>query len=374
MKLIHKLFVFFFFLIILFFMITTMFNNEKVSVIERRNLTTFPKFSIANLFDKKYYDDLTTAFNDQLELREHLVKGYFLFQFQRYYGDVVIGEDKQLYSAAMDDLGDSYYEDLKNKMKLVNEVSRGIDAKFIFLSIPRKDAYMINELPKNYNSSLDIYKKQVEIAKSNLSSDIIFIDAYDVFDKNEQYYCYYSNDHHTTPLCSYSLYKEINDNILVDTYKFDDLFSIKQTIVNGAYNRQIGLKVKSEPEDLYLVPMKHISYVRYEDGKISDKKVYDKGSTYEDAYMEGDNAFTRVINKSGNGKKILFVGSSYTNILESLAIPSYSEMLSIDYRHNKTGMGINDYVKKYDIYYVVFVPAQSNNSYSLGKIEEHLGK
>ena len=62
-------------------MITTMFNNEKVSVIERRNLTTFPKFSIANLFDKKYYDDLTTAFNDQLELREYLVKGYFLFQF-----------------------------------------------------------------------------------------------------------------------------------------------------------------------------------------------------------------------------------------------------------------------------------------------------
>ena len=90
--------------------------------------------------------------------------------------------------------------------------------------------------------------------------------------------------------------------------------------------------------------------------------------------MEGDNAFTRVINKNGNGKKILFVGSSYTNILEALAVLSYSEMLSIDYRHNKTGMSINDYVKKYDIDYVVFVPAQSNNSYSLGKIEEHLGK
>jgi len=374
MKLVQKIFVILFFIIMLFFMITTIFNNEEISMIERRNLTTFPKFSVSKLFDKNYYDDLTSAFNDQLELREHLVKGYFLFQFQRYYGDVAIGEDKQLYSASMDDLGDSYYEDLKKKINLVNDTFSEVDAKVIFLSIPRKDAYMVNELPKNYNSSLDIYKKQVEVAKSNLSSDIIFIDAYDVFKESEQYYCYYSNDHHTTPLCSYSLYKKINEYVGVDSYKLDDKFDIKQTIVSGAYNRQIGLKVKSDPEDLYLVPKNDISYVRYENGELSDKKIYSKGNTYEDAYMEGDNAFTRVINKDGNDKKILFVGSSYTNILEALAIPSYSEMLSIDYRHNKTGMGINDYVKKYDIDYVVFVPAQSNNSYSLGKIEEHLGK
>ena len=69
----------------------------------------------------------------------------------------------------------------------------------------------------------------------------------------------------------------------------------------------------------------------------------------------------------------MFVGSSYTNILEALSVPSYNEMLSIDYRHNKTGNSIKYYVDKYDIDYVVFIPAQSNNSFQLSKIKLHLG-
>ena len=88
--------------------------------------------------------------------------------------------------------------------------------------------------------------------------------------------------------------------------------------------------------------------------------------------MEGDNAFTRIVTNN-NSKNIMFVGSSYTNILEALSVPSYKEVLSIDYRHNKTGRSIKYYVDKYNIDYVVFVPAQSNNSYSLDKIKLHLG-
>ncbi len=43
-------------------------------------------------------------------------------------------------------------------------------------------------------SSENIYKKQVKGTKETLSDDIIFIDAYDVYKKNNIYNCYYSND------------------------------------------------------------------------------------------------------------------------------------------------------------------------------------
>ena len=99
-KIIKSIFISIFLIIIFFFMITTIFNNEKVSETERRNLTTFPKFSFKNLLANNYYDTLTTAFNDQLEFRDYLVKGYFLFQFQRYYGDVVEGKNGELYTAS----------------------------------------------------------------------------------------------------------------------------------------------------------------------------------------------------------------------------------------------------------------------------------
>ena len=63
---------------------------------------------------------------------------------------------------------------------------------------------MIKDLPSNYNSSKEVYEKQVRIARDNLGKDIIFIDAYEVFKNNNQYYCYYCFDLITFLKCSES--------------------------------------------------------------------------------------------------------------------------------------------------------------------------
>ena len=370
---IKKIFVVCFMIIIFFFMTTTIFNDKNVSEVEKRQLATFPKFTIDNLYKKKYYDNLTSAFSDQLELRNYLVKGYFLFQFQRYSGTAVKGKHKQLYSAAQKEPNAIYYKNLRKTIENVNKESKKINAKFIFLSVPRKDAYMTKDLPRTYVSSENIYKKQVKVTKETLSDDIIFIDAYDVYKKNNIYNCYYSNDHHITPRCAYLLYKEINKYTNTKTYDFEKEFKINKTIVNGSFNRQFGQTIKSKPEDLYLTPRKEINYKRYENNKLSKIKVFGKGNSYATAYMGNDMAYTRV-ERNIKGENIMFVGSSYTNILEALSVPSYNRMLSIDYRHNKSGHSIDYYVDKYDIDYVVFVPAQSNNSYSIDAINLHLGK
>ena len=116
-KTVQKIFIITFLTIITFFMITTLLNNEKVSDVERRKLNTFPKFKIENLVKKSYYDDLTSAFQDQLELRQYLIKGYFLFQFQRYYGDAVKGKNNQLYSAEQAKPSNDYYKSKKTNRK-----------------------------------------------------------------------------------------------------------------------------------------------------------------------------------------------------------------------------------------------------------------
>src|SRR5574344_2983565 len=293
-KIIKIIFIIIFFFILGFFMLTTISNNNKISLVERRNLTTFPKISLNKLLKKDYYDTLTSAFSDQLELRSYLVKGYFLFQFQRYYGDAVIGKNKQLYNASQKTPSRTYYKKLKQVTTKINKTVETINAKFIFLSIPRKDAYMTKDLPKTYNSSLKTYQKSATIVKNNLNKDIIFIDALNIFNESGIYNCYYSNDHHITPKCAYLLYNEINKYTKVQSYNLKKEFTIKQTIVNGAYNRQLGQKIKSNPEDLYLIPKTKINYQRYENNKLSNKIVYGQGNTYEEAYMDGDKAFTRI--------------------------------------------------------------------------------
>ena len=64
------------------FFILTIDNHKEVSELEKRTLQTFPEFSIEKLASEEYYNDLTTAFSDQLEFRDTLVKGYYIFQFQ----------------------------------------------------------------------------------------------------------------------------------------------------------------------------------------------------------------------------------------------------------------------------------------------------
>ena len=107
---IKKLFVFIFMTVLVLFMIVTLSNDKTYSSVERRKLVTFPKLSINSILSKKYYETLTSAFNDQLAFRKYLVKGYFLFNFQRYFGDAVKGSNNQLYSPSEIIPTKSYYK------------------------------------------------------------------------------------------------------------------------------------------------------------------------------------------------------------------------------------------------------------------------
>ena len=89
--------------------------------------------------------------------------------------------------------------------------------------------------------------------------------------------------------------------------------------------------------------------------------------------MQGDNAFTIVDTNRDALPNILYVGSSFTNILESLSIYDFNKMISIDYRHNTSKNSISYYVNTYDIDYVVFIPSQSNDAFSYSMIKKHLG-
>ena len=82
MKKIKVIFNIIFILIIFIFMFITLTNNNEISTVEKRTLTTFPKFSIKTLLNGKYLENLTTAFSDQIAFRNKLIKGYYIFQFQ----------------------------------------------------------------------------------------------------------------------------------------------------------------------------------------------------------------------------------------------------------------------------------------------------
>lgn len=318
-----------------------------------------------------------------MAFRDSFIKCYYLLSLQRYVGDVVKGKDSQLFlsSQIIENI-----EKTKNSLKNVveqdlNKVTKevtDVGAKFIYLSIPRKDVVMDKYLPSTYYTGTENYLELLNVVKTNIQNAFV-IDAYEVFKENDIYDVYYSTDHHMNIRGAYEIFEKLVEYINQDGYNIqvgdlEDEYIVESKVIDGSYNRKIGQSVTNKKEELNLTYKKDdVKYTRYENGKVSNDLVLGTGNTYALAYMNGDNAETVIETNIQDAPNILFVGSSYTNILEALSTYKFHKMVSIDYRDNNTGKSIVDYVKEHDIDYVVFIPAQQTNSFGVSAIKEHLG-
>ena len=363
--------------------IITLMNNKTLSKKEGRKLTTFPRVTLKKLTEDSFYTDMTNAFADQLAFREKLIKGYYLFNLQRYVGDVIKGQENQLYLSPLIIENEEKYENKLiniSKTEISNVAKEVTDAgsKFIFISVPRKDVVMEEYLPESYIKGTEAYLKHIEVIKDNVSEKVEIWDAYTILKDNVEK-PYYITDHHMNIRGAYKIFEKLVQRVNKDGYKIklgklEDEFTISKQVLNGSYNRKIGQSVNAGEEELNLVYNNtKLEYVRKDSGELVPTPVFGMGNTYGSAYMGGDMAETVITTNNKNAPNILFVGSSYTNILEALAACKFKTMVSVDYRHNKTGKSITDYVKEYDIDYTVFICAQQTDSFSISLIRQHLG-
>lgn len=372
-----------FILIISIMGILTLMNNNTLSKKEGRKLTTFPKITLSSLAKNSFYTEYTDAFADQLAYREDLIKLYYLFNLQRYVGDVIKGEENQLFlSPLIIENEEKYSKKLANvaKKEMSNVAKEVVNAgsKFIFISIPRKDVLMDEYLPDTYIKGEEAYLEHINIVKENASDEVELLDAYEILKGNVEN-PYYITDHHMNIRGAYKIFEQIVKRINKDGYNIslgtlEEEYKIDKQVINGSYNRKIGQSVNAGEEELTLTCKNtNLEYIRKDSGKLVNTPIFGTGNTYASAYMGGDYAETVVTTNNEDAPNILFVGSSYTNILESLSVCKFKTMVSIDYRDNTTGKSISDYVKEYDIDYTVFICAQQTDSLSISSIKEHLG-
>lgn len=374
------IFCFFSVLLISLIGIFTITNNNDYSLIEGRNLTKFPHPDIKDFLHDEIYTTYTNAFSDQMIAKKIFVKLYQYLNPQRYVGDIVKGKNNQLFYQPLIVENENEYisslkDVIKNNMNIVAEEVSKNGGEFIFVSIPRKDVVMNKYLPFSYIDGTENYLKYIDIINSVKSDNVKLIDAYNLF-YNED--VYYQTDHHLNIRGAYYIFNEIinqvnkKHNIKIDSLEKE--YFIEKKIVNGAYNRKLADFIKPNLEELTLIPIdKNIRYKRYDSGKLSNVKVFGKDNTYASAYMGADYAETIIDTNLDNFPNILYVGTSFTNVLESLSVYKFNKMVSIDYRHNNTGKSIVDYVKEHDIDYVIFICSQSDNPLKISSIKQQLG-
>lgn len=364
----------------------TLMNNNKVSLKEGRELNLFPEITVKNLMTDEFYTNYTNAFADQLEFRETFIKMYYLVNLQRYTGDVVKGKQDQLFlSPLIIPNKENYIKNLKNAITDdMNSVAKEVvnaGSKFIFVSIPRKDVIMDKYLPSSYIRGTEDYLEYIDIINEYKSQDVTLIDAYELFRKNQNkhYDVFYQTDHHMNIRGAYYIFEEIISQVNKDKHNIklgtlEEEYEIQSRVINGSYNRKIGQSVAGKNEELVLIPKNTtLKYTRKDNGEQVNTPIFGDGNTYAVAYMGKDYAETVIDTNNDDAPNILYVGSSYTNVLEALSVYKFDKMVSIDYRDNTTGKSIADYVKEYDIDYTIFICAQSTSSLAVSAMKQHLG-
>ena len=360
--------------------ILTTTNDNIYNATEGRILERFPKPEIQDFLHDEIYNKYTNAFSDQMIVKNIFIRGYYYLNQQKYISDVIKGKNDYLFLEPKINENDAeYISDLKKIIERnMNEVADNVNklgAEFIFLSIPRKDVVLNKYLPDYYIDGTQDYLKYINIIKNTKNNNVNLIDTYNLLkDKN----VFYQNDHHLNINGAYILFEEIikkiNKKNNIKLSALQEEYKIEKRIVEGSFDRKIGYTHKKIEEDLILTPLNEkITYTRFENGKKSNVEIFGKGSTYASAYMGNDCAETIIDTNQDDKPNILYVGTSFTNILEALSVYKFNKVVSVDYRHNNSGKTISEYVKENDIDYVIFICSQSDDALNIDSIKQQLG-
>ena len=321
----------------------TIAGKEAKSLTEGRSLTQFPDLDYSEMTKDSYLSKVENAFSDQLSSRENKIHQYYDLTVNKlhmkYAGSVSIGKDNQLFEQpqVINDYA-AFDREVKKLAKIVNREAAKITkngAKFLFINYPRKDVGAKQYLPSYYPDSTKDYQRYIRILRKELSDDVIFIDANELFQKYDgDGLLYYKTDHHVN--------------------------------ANGT---QLVYVVSAGKEEITLRPKWKLKYKRLN----SKAPLFGKGDTYASAFMGGDYAYTDITTPQKDAAKIMISGSSYTNALEAMIIPSCREMISYDYRYNTKSGTLAQEAAKQSPDYVIYIPNQSDAHFSYETFRQHLG-
>jgi hypothetical protein len=370
--------------------ICTLDNKVASSQDEMRTYTMFPELDYSKLTDVDYLTQIGDAFTDQLEWRWSFVKGYFTLTkdilHQSTLGSIVVGKDQVLFNEPINIKNWSKYKkNVKKGAELLNEIAEEASqygTKLIVLDAPRRDVALRNYVPSWYPDITDQYEECVAIQRETLDDSIELIDIKALFDENnpegDNRYWYY-NDHHINCFGGELVLSEIikivqKDYPQVEQKTLDD-YQITYRQVYGALNRKIGLSATAPDEPLNLLPDGwEINYERWDDGELTNAPIFGVDTeTYSESYMGDNYGETIVKTDKEDLPSIYYCGSSFTNVLEAMSVPSFKNMYSTDLRYNDTGKTMMDYIKEFQPEYVVFVSGQSTATFNYKHLKMHLG-
>lgn len=335
---------------------------------ENRKLAEKPVLSVQSLFDGSYFKDTETYLSDHLYSRSSFLSCNILLQKMTgcvSVNDTIEADGVLLLDNGVYDKGAVNFSEnaeiVSQRLSAVRDVTEEYGGTFLYVLVPTQRNIFEESYPAYLNSDRERTEDILSALLPALEEkriDTLFME--DTFrQSNEPLTALYSPvDHHFTlkgaNLCVRTVIDRLNENgAEVPQLTEDDLsFEELPNPLLGTYNRKLLFNsVAAKDYPLTYTLSREVPYERWDNGTQIDAPVIDLPQTEHELvqytiYMGGDKAETIIKTNRPELKKVLIVGDSFTNAMETLLYLSFDEMRSLDYRYYNE-KALTDYIAEY---------------------------
>lgn len=321
--------------IILFIGIISIFSlgsiikkDEKISIIERRKLQTFPSFTLTN----EYITTLDKYFTDHFFLKDDFrrIKAHYQYKvLKKLDNNDIFLKDNNIYKSNYP-TNDKSITNFINKINYLKQMLSK-DNTIYFMMIPDKN-YYLND--KNF-LQIDYHKIEENLNKLEMKNIIIK----DILTKED----YYQTDPHWK---QENLDKVIKKMSEIMAFNYQNISYEKHTYNNfyGVYYGEASIYKK--PEKLTYLTNDFTEYAKttyLENHNLTKVYNLNKLNSYDsyEVFLDGASSFIEITNQSSyNDKELIIFRDSFASSLTPLLIPYYKKITLIDNRYIKS-----DYLK-----------------------------
>ena len=346
--------------------------DRASSVLESRKLMQYEEPTESSLRDGSWMRQYETYLQDQFSCRDESLQQYFLILdslkvIER--NNMVHGLDDAIlsvpviYQGLYSEASNAQYAERRvNTTKLLKDVCTETGANLISLQIPHKNHFFADKYPKYYEYNAEAQTDRQNFFNAKLrEAGVDLLDVSDIMEEHREENIYLLTDNHYSFRGAYYTYLALLDHLRTN---YDEMLfypaweDCEHTIVfnhfSGNYLRSFGDSGLNNADYLeYIIPHDMPEYTRYENGEPSDLKLLNPNVTNYSIFMCGDRANTVIKTDREELPNILFIGYSYSNPLEYMAVYSFNEMHSLDTRHYEGS--VTEYIRTHNLDYVVLI-------------------
>ncbi len=305
--------------------------QNDFSEIENRYLQKRPALSLSALADGTYMDSFETYTNEQVPLRNLLVKVKAVctsLTFASENDGIAKGDDGYLFDKTLS-ISDKLYKNISAIKSFVKDSGRDV-----YIAIAPTSTWINADLlPAGMPvlDEADCANELTSTLRGEANAHIIYL--YDILYDHKDEQLYYRTDHHWTTRAAGYAYRAIIGAMGDKPYDISGYTRHEVHDFYGThYAKYKGISVDADTLEYYDVPVKKLELSdRTEDNLIDEDKF--KGYDKYGAFMYGNDGIYTVDADKGSHKHLIILKDSYANCLIPYLVMNYDKITVIDPRY-----------------------------------------